>query len=106
MSKTPPPPFVFKIFRSEEWQALERSGTFDGSADDKRDGFIHLSTEEQLDGTLVKHYAKYDRVVIAKIRTTGLPIEMEVSRADMLFPHLYGTLKREDVASFEERLIS
>jgi uncharacterized protein (DUF952 family) len=28
---------------------------------------------------------------------------MEESRDNLLFPHLYGTLRHEDVVSFEER---
>jgi uncharacterized protein (DUF952 family) len=94
---------VYKIFRKEEWATLVERSAFTGSADDARDGFIHLSTEEQLAGTLAKHYRGTASVVIARVRTAGLAIRMEESRDNLLFPHLYGTLRHEDVVSFEER---
>lgn len=103
MIDSSPPSFVYKIFRLEEWQSFQKDGTFGGSPDDARDGFIHLSTQEQLAGTLAKHFTDCPGVVIAKIQTAGLPIQMEVSRGQMLFPHLYGTLRREAVVSFEKR---
>lgn len=99
------PEFVFKIFRKEEWTDFSARTTFEGSTDDVRDGFIHLSTQEQLDGTLAKHFARDESVVLARVKTAGLPIKMEKSRDNLLFPHLYGTLRLRDVVSFEERTL-
>ncbi len=99
------PEFVFKILRPEEWRTLQAEGTFRGSADDERDGFIHLSTEDQVEGTLAKHYQGQEKVFIAKVRAAGLPIKMEISRNNARFPHLYGALALEDIVSSEERAL-
>jgi uncharacterized protein (DUF952 family) len=97
------PAIVFKILRTEEWATFKERGTFEGSPDDLRDGFIHLSTEAQLDGTLAKHFIGAKTVVLAAVRTAGLPIKMEESRDNLQFPHLYGTLRLQDLISYEER---
>ena len=86
--------FVFKILRSKEWEALEQRGTFSGSEDDVRDGFIHLSTLEQLQGTLAKHFAGKAGLVLLQIPTDALrsALKWERSRGGALFPHLYADL--------------
>lgn len=99
----PPPPLVYKIFRITEWDAFQKSGTFTGSPDDEHDGFIHLSCLDQVDGTLRAHFGNEREVVIAEVRTDGLPIAMEVSRGRTLFPHLYGSLPLSSVEHSERR---
>nr|AHZ45684.1 DUF952 protein [uncultured bacterium] len=85
---------VFKILRRAEWQAAQRRGAFSGSPDDARDGFIHLSTFEQLPGTLAKHFAGESGLVLLEIATDSVraALKWEPSRGGALFPHLYGDL--------------
>src|SRR5262245_6353213 len=85
---------IFKILRPGDWPAFQRDGRCEGSADDKRDGFIHFSTAEQLRGTLEKHYAGDRQVILVAVDETGLGSELrwEVSRGGALFPHLYEPL--------------
>jgi uncharacterized protein (DUF952 family) len=85
---------VYKIAKSADWHQATSSGRFAGSADDIRDGFIHLSAEHQLRGTLEKHFSgESDLVLIAiEAETLGPSLKWEVSRGGDLFPHLYGEL--------------
>ena len=39
---------VYKVFTETEWESFQDTSQFEGSADDLRDGFIHLSTKKQL----------------------------------------------------------
>ncbi|PZU46877.1 MAG: DUF952 domain-containing protein [Sphingomonas sp.] len=94
---------VFKIFRAGEWAAFELRGRFDGSADDLRDGFIHLSTAEQLDGTLARHFSGESGLVVAEMDVTDDPaLRWEASRGGALFPHLYRPLTLADVVGRAE----
>jgi len=70
------------------------TGVFSGSPDDHRDGFIHLSTAEQLQATLDKHYKQAGDLVLAEVMTKGLgaPLKYEISRGGEPFPHLYADL--------------
>lgn len=89
---------VFKIFRAAEWAAFELQGMFEGSADDLKDGFIHLSTAGQLDGTLAKHFKGESGLVVAEVDVGDDPaLRWEASRGGALFPHLYRPLALADV---------
>ena len=90
--------FVFKILRSAEWEGARQRGVFSGSADDRRDGFIHLSTREQLEGTLAKHFAGESGLVVLEIRTDAVTLKWEASRGGALFPHLYADLPLRSVS--------
>ncbi len=89
-------PFV-KIFTTDEWLHFRDTGEFSGSADDLRDGFIHLSLAHQVEGTLARHFAGASEIVIAEISVEQDAVEMEVSRGGERFPHLYRSLTLEDV---------
>jgi len=82
---------IYKILRSAEWDVLQRDGTFAGSADDVRDGFIHLSTSAQVPGTLAKHFAGERSLVVVALSASafGDALRWEPSRDGQLFPHLY-----------------
>lgn len=100
MSRTATP--VLKVFTADQWTALIETGVFHGSADDLRDGFIHLSTDPQLAGTLARHFAGAVGLVVAEIATErfGSALRWEESRGGMLFPHLYATLETRDIVKF------
>ena len=85
---------VFKVAELEAWDAACRSGTFAGSSDDLRDGFIHLSAVHQLAGTLAKHFKGQTDLVLITLDADALgdKLKWEPSRDGDLFPHLYAAL--------------
>jgi uncharacterized protein (DUF952 family) len=85
---------VYKIATAAEWSGAIAIGYYEGSLDDKRDGFIHLSEHQQLSGTLEKHFkGKRDLVLIAFEADSLAPdLKWEQSRGGELFPHLYSNL--------------
>ncbi|WP_425229886.1 DUF952 domain-containing protein [Sphingomonas sp.] len=92
---------AFKVLTAAELAELE-GGSFAGSADDKRDGFIHLSTAAQLTGTVDKHYAAGGDHHIAEVDLAALgeAIRWEPSRGGEDFPHLYGPLPLDAVVAY------
>lgn len=89
---------IYKIFRAAEWAAFMAEGRFGGSADDRRDGFIHLSDQAQLAGTLERHFAGEEGLVVAEVAVADdAALRWEVSRGGAAFPHLYRALERADV---------
>ncbi len=89
---------IYKIFRGDEWAIFTQQKIFYGSHDDKRDGFIHLSTQAQLRGTLDKHYTQGAPLILAAVRTEGLVgLKYETSRGGAQFPHLYTPLGFDNV---------
>ena len=92
---------AYKVLLPGEWAALLRDGRFEGAPVDVADGFIHMSTSNQLDETLRKHFAGIDDLYIAAIDLTGLGsmVRWEPSRGGALFPHLYGELPLDSVVA-------
>ena len=85
---------IYKICPAPVWREAERQGGYRGSADDRRDGFIHFSTPSQVAGTLAKHFAGQTALFLIAIdaATLGDLLKWEPSRGGELFPHLYGEL--------------
>jgi uncharacterized protein (DUF952 family) len=85
---------VYKICARAAWEEACRAGAFAGSADDRRDGFIHLSARHQLAGTAARHFrGEADLVLVAfEAARLGPKLAWEPSRGGDLFPHLYGDL--------------
>lgn len=80
------------------WGESEPAGAFHGSPADARDGFIHLSRAEQIDGTAARHFAGAADLLLVAVREESLDIRWEPSRGGDLFPHLYGALPMSAVA--------
>ena len=113
---------IYKLMTNSEWELARAEGVYRGSAQDLRDGFIHLSTAGQIAETARKHYSGVpDLVLLAvdiemleNLRTpeeegagSALPasplvregeckgcpsLRWERARGGDLFPHLYTNL--------------
>jgi uncharacterized protein (DUF952 family) len=85
---------VYKVCQREAWSRAESSGFYDGSDDDLRDGYIHLSTVDQIRGTLLKFFSGQRGLVLLGFRPEDLgnALRWEPSRGGDLFPHLYARL--------------
>lgn len=94
---------VVKLLRAAEWAAFEASGSFAGSPDDRRDGFIHLSTPDQVAGTRAKWFADAVGVVAVTFDADalGAALRWEPARNGAIYPHLYRALGRDEVVAVE-----
>jgi uncharacterized protein (DUF952 family) len=90
---------IYKIFRRAEWDAFRAAGRTAGAPVDLVDGFIHLSTAEQVTGTAAKHFAGESDLVLVAVEAErlGAALKWEPSRGGALFPHLYRDLTAADV---------
>ncbi|MBV9932505.1 MAG: DUF952 domain-containing protein [Alphaproteobacteria bacterium] len=89
------PTIAYKILTADQMRALE-DDRFEGAPIDVADGYIHLSTAEQLAGTLDAHFAGREDLFLAAVDLSraGTAVRWEASRGGALFPHLYGRLAR------------
>ncbi len=87
-------PIVYKICSLEEWREAERCGAYEGSPDDRRDGFIHLSAPHQVRETARRHFSGRDGLILVALDAAALGprLNWEESRGGDRFPHLYGSL--------------
>ena len=93
---------AYKVLTSEQFAVLERDGIYAGAPVDLADGYIHLSTAEQLAGTLEKHFAGQDdlEIVAVDLGALGETVKWEESRGGALFPHIYGPLTLDVVLDY------
>lgn len=95
------PQTAYKVLTAGQMRALE-GGAFAGAPVDLADGYIHLSTAEQLPATIEKHFAGQDDLWLAAVDldAQGDRLKWEPSRGGALFPHLYAPLLLETVIAY------
>jgi uncharacterized protein (DUF952 family) len=96
------PATAYKVLTAAQMAALEADGSFAGAPVDVADGYIHLSTFDQLTGTVDKHFAGQDDLHIAEVDLDALgdAVKWEPSRGGQLFPHIYGPLPLNTVVAY------
>ena len=89
---------IYKICTKEEWDEAKKLNVFFGSQIDKRDGFIHLSSGDQVNETARFHFNGKEGLILLEIKTDKLKIKWEKSRDNNFFPHLYSSLPLNQVS--------
>lgn len=96
-------PFVFKFVPKTVWNdfIITKLPIFRGYGSDIRDGFIHLSTQEQLYGTFTSKYIEqekcYFKLLAVDLDTTE-NIRWEKAKNGLVYPHAYsGLLVNRDI---------
>ncbi len=86
--------FVYNLCRAADWRRAQAAGTYAGSADDRRDGFIHFSTAAQVRDSAARHRAGVPDLLLLTVPAAdlGAALRWEPSRGGALFPHLYAPL--------------
>jgi uncharacterized protein (DUF952 family) len=86
---------IYKIWRADEWAALQQNGETSGAPIDITDGYIHFSTAKTVAATAQKYFADAADLIIASYNSDdfGTALKWEPARDGDLFPHLYAPLK-------------
>ena len=85
--------YIYKICSNEEWEEARKLNVFLGSKVDKRDGYIHFSSANQVHQTAKLHFSGKEGLTLLEINTNNLKkLKWQRSRNNELFPHLYGSL--------------
>lgn len=95
------PTTAYKVLTADQMRALE-ADSFAGAPVDLVDGYIHLSTLDQLTETVDKHFAGQSDLWVAAIDLAALgeTVRWEESRGGALFPHVYGPMPLGSVAAY------
>jgi len=97
---------AYKLVDHAEWAAAVAVGAYAGSAVDQADGYIHMSSSDQLAETARRHYAGREDLVLVTVdlRQLDETLKWEASRGGALFPHLYAPLST--AFALEQRRLS
>jgi len=95
------PTIAYKVLTAEQMRDLE-ADRFRGAPIDLADGYIHLSTTQQLTETVDKHFAGQSGLYVAAIdlEALGNTVKWEESRGGELFPHIYGAMPLAAVLAY------
>src|SRR4051794_37644539 len=90
---------VFHLVSPSAWQA--DPGEPYRAASLQTEGFIHCSYAEQVSASANRFYAAADEVLVLCIDPATLtsPLKAEPAGSGELFPHVYGPINRDAVAS-------
>ncbi len=93
---------AYKVLTNDQMSQLEADGTFAGAPVDLADGYIHLSTRDQLTETVDKHFAGQSDLHVAAVdlEALGDAVKWEPSRGGQLFPHIYAPLPLSAVIAY------
>lgn len=102
MIEPPVDSVAYKVLTAAEMATLEHAHSFGGSPADLADGYVHLSTVDQLPGTLKRHYAGQTDLHIAAVDLDAVAdlLRWEPARDGSLFPHLYAPLTLDAVVAY------
>jgi len=90
---------IYHITSQSEWEAAKMKGYYEAPSL-VIEGFIHCSTEAQVQGVLERYYADKTNLVKLVIDTNLLthPLKYEFSPSiEEEFPHIFGTINLEAV---------
>jgi uncharacterized protein (DUF952 family) len=92
---------IYHMCPAETWEEAKRTGSYAGTPDDLRDGFIHFSTAAQIAESARRHRAGQTGLMLVAVESAKLGdrLRWEPSRGGDLFPHLYGPLDPAEAAS-------
>lgn len=92
---------IYKLVSQQLWREAQARGVFEGASIDLTDGYIHLSTADQLEVTARKHFAGQSDLVLLEVDLADMAdhLRWEPSRGGDLFPHLYAPLPLTAVRS-------
>lgn len=93
---------IYHIVSAADWAKQESQPSYE-AASLPTEGFIHLSTKEQVAGTLSRYYQHVPDLLLLYVDTDKLTsnLHYELATNQESFPHLYGPLNKEAVVQIE-----
>lgn len=90
---------IFHLATPDQWAAAQATGSVTPPSL-AAEGFVHCSTDAQLDGTIQRHFAGVDELVLLRLHEAGLAdaLRWDESRPDEAYPHLYRAIALAEVA--------
>lgn len=85
---------VYHLARQADFARASEAGQYEGSAEDRADGFLHFSTAAQVRESAARHRRGERGLVLLACDPARLgdALKWEPARGGQLFPHLYGPL--------------
>lgn len=90
---------IYHVVNKTSWQQALQQGFYE-AASLATEGFIHLSTKDQVAGVLQRYYQNQTDLFLLQVDESKLTAELKYEIApsvNELFPHLFGRLNLDAV---------
>lgn len=93
---------IYHILPSADWEKAQAQGEYCPTSL-AGEGFIHLSTRDQVPGTLVRFFPGHSGLLLLCVAVDRLRAELRYDAVgESAFPHLYGALNLDAVSDVLE----
>jgi uncharacterized protein (DUF952 family) len=95
---------IYHVTTADSWQAATQQGFYEAPSL-HTEGFIHLSTEGQVEGVLERYYKGVENLVLLSVDETKLsaPLKYELAPSvNDTFPHIYGNINLDAVVAVKK----
>ena len=92
---------IYHVVSRVAWELAVSKGFYEADSL-AAEGFIHLSTKEQVNGVLQRYYKGHTDLLLLHIEETKLIAELKyelASSVNEMFPHLFGRLNIDAVTN-------
>lgn len=92
---------IYKIIPGDTWREAVSQDTLPLLPLDMADGFMHLSTANQVEGTLARHFKGQSDLFLLQIDCSKLDtanLKWEQAKSGGTYPHYYAALPMDAVA--------
>ena len=89
---------LYHILSSNDWSEKSHEDYLPQSFDEE--GFIHLSTEQQLLDTANRHFRQEQSLLVLEVNLSGLEKNLvfeQIGEAIEAYPHLYQSLPQKNI---------
>ncbi|MDQ2648167.1 MAG: DUF952 domain-containing protein [Actinomycetota bacterium] len=89
---------VFHLATPEQWATAQTTGII-APPSLELEGFVHCSTEEQLAGTIDRHFTGVDALALLRLDLTALgdDLRWDEVRPGQVYPHVYRAIRVDEV---------
>lgn len=95
---------IYHVINKTSWQEALQQGFYEAPSL-ATEGFIHLSTKDQVAGVLQRYYQNQTDLLLLQVDESKLTAELKYEIApsvNELFPHLFGRLNLNAVTAVTE----
>lgn len=95
---------IYHVVTAVLWEAARKAGYYE-AASLKDEGFIHTSTEHQVQGVLQRYYQNQQNLLLLHIDESKLLAALKYELAPSVneeFPHIFGRLNLDAVVKVTE----
>lgn len=89
---------IFHLATPEAWEAAQATGKISPSSLADQ-GFVHCSTREQLAGTIERHFADADELVLLRLDESSIrdALRWEESHPGEHYPHVHRAIATDEI---------